>query len=105
VARENLEINGQAISGKPSICEIVDEDLNQISGQYDWVVANIIDGVLIMLQADLKKRVNENGYLLLTGILNERENTFRAEFLFDGFKLIERRELGEWVGFLLQKSE
>lgn len=105
VARENLEINGQAISGKPSICEIVDEDLNQISGQYDWVVANIIDGVLIMLQADLKKRVNNNGYLLLTGILNEREKTFRAEFLFDGFKLIERRELGEWVGFLLKKSE
>jgi ribosomal protein L11 methyltransferase len=121
VARENLEINSHTIalkddaevaahqkdkmsSSKPSICEIVDEDLNQISGQYDWVVANIIDGVLIMLQADLKKRVNKNGYLLLTGILNEREKTFRAEFLFDGFKLIERRELGEWVGFLLQKT-
>jgi ribosomal protein L11 methylase PrmA len=42
--------------------------------------------------------------LILTGILAERENLFRSEFLTDGFREIERRALGEWVGLLWQKT-
>lgn len=98
VARENLEKNNMPRT------RIVDEDLKQIDGQFDFVVANIIDGVLVKLQADLKSRVKKNGYLLLTGILCERDELFRSEFSFEGFQVIGRRTLGEWAGYLLQKN-
>lgn len=98
VARENIKLN--AVEDKVTI---VDEDLAAISGGYDVVVANIIDGVLVKLQQELRARVASRGYLLLTGILDEREEIFLSEFSFAGFRLVERRQLGEWIGFLLER--
>ena len=99
VARENLALNTF------KKVRIIDEDLNKIPGAFGLVIANIIDGVLVRLQNELKPRVGANGYLLLTGILEEREAIFLSEFSFAGFRLVERTQLGEWVGFLLQKEE
>ena len=97
VSRENVRDN------KSRCVSVVDEPLEKISGSFHWVVANIIDGVLVRLQTELKSRVAPRGHLLLTGVLGEREALFREEFLFDGFKILERRSLGEWVGYLLQR--
>ncbi|OFZ17871.1 MAG: hypothetical protein A2Z20_05845 [Bdellovibrionales bacterium RBG_16_40_8] len=98
VARENLLIN------KTAFISVVDEDVSCIHGTYSWVVANIIDGVLVKLQDDLRSRVAPKGYLLLTGILSDRDKIFRSEFSFAEFNLIDRRELGEWVGYLLKRQ-
>lgn len=99
VARENIELN------KCRRTSIVDLPLEKIEGQAHWVVANIIDGVLVQLREGLVARVRPGGYLLLTGILDERDELFRSEFSFEGFELCERRELGEWVGYLLHKID
>jgi len=98
VARENAALNNF------SATRIVESDLAQINEVFGLVVANIIDGVLVRLQNELKVRVTKGGYLLLTGILDERESLFLQEFSFAGFSLIERASLGEWVGFLLRKD-
>ncbi|MCB0350168.1 MAG: 50S ribosomal protein L11 methyltransferase [Bdellovibrionales bacterium] len=98
VARENVNLN------QSQVVKIVDADLSQIPGEFDWVVANIIDGVLVKLQNDLHKRVAPKGFLLLTGILAERDDLFRSEFSFSGFRIVERRTLGEWVGYLLERE-
>jgi ribosomal protein L11 methyltransferase len=66
------------------------------------VVANIIDGVLIRLQEDLRRALAPHGHLILTGILEERDASFRERFSFAGFDLIERAQNGEWVGYLLR---
>lgn len=97
VARENVEINSS------QKVQIVDEDIAKIKNEFNWVVANIIDGVLVKIQATLKSHVKKNGFLLLTGILAEREKIFIDEFLFSGFRCVERRQKGEWLGFLLEK--
>jgi ribosomal protein L11 methylase PrmA len=49
--------------------------------------------------------VGSGGYLLLTGILAEREELFRSEFSFVRFREVERRQLGEWVGILLRQVD
>lgn len=98
VARENL------VKNNTKYIQIVDLELNRIQSEYHWVVANIIDGVLVHLQNDLKMRACVGGFLLLTGILIEREELFLSEFSFQGFVVIKRRVLGEWVGYLLQKE-
>lgn len=98
VSRENVELN------KSNLVKIVDEDVSELAGTYDCVIANIIDGVLVKIQKDLQRIVRPGGYLILTGILAERENLFREEFSPNGFSEIERRSLGEWVGLLWQKT-
>jgi len=97
VARENVELNQSKV-------KIVNDDIAIVMGAFTCVVANIIDGVLVKLQADLKRCVCAGGFLIMTGILEERESLFREEFSFAGFKEVERRQLGEWVGILLQKK-
>jgi ribosomal protein L11 methyltransferase len=98
VSRENVDLN------QSNLVKILDADVSDIHDTYDCVIANIIDGVLVKIQMDLKRIVKPQGYLILTGILAERENLFRSEFLTDGFREIERRALGEWVGLLWQKT-
>lgn len=100
VARSNLEIN------KSENVLIKDEPLNEIKDQFDVVVANIIDGVLIKLKKDLLNRVPLHGHLLVTGILLERDDFFYEKF-FDNepFQVIQRLEKDEWVGYWCQRVE
>lgn len=97
-ARENCELN------KSEHVEIVDQQLDEIRDQYDVVVANIIDGVLIRLQKDLLRTTKPNGYLFLTGILQERDNLFFEKFIeANPLKVIKRIQKEEWVGYWVQK--
>lgn len=99
VARENLAANDS------KKVKVLDEQIDEIFEKYDWVVANIIDGVLVKIQEYLHRAVAPGGLLLLTGILAERENIFRHEFSFSDYKIIERRQMGEWVGYLLERTD
>ena len=96
VARENCELN------EMSRVIIHDYQLESVQTSTDWVIANIIDGVLIRIQEDLMRLTKRR--LLLTGILEEREDVFLKSFSFHkSFKIMERRQQGEWVGFLLER--
>ena len=100
VARENVERN--SIDG----IEIQDLLLEEVRESFDLVVANIIDGVLLQLKSDLCRIMKHDGHLILTGILEERENAFIDEFLQDtDLKIDLRLEKDEWVGFLLSARE
>ncbi len=97
-ARENLELN------KSIATKINDRDISAIArecsatGEYfDLVIANIIDGVLLVLADDLAKSVKQGGTLVLSGILTDREDEFHIEFA-KKTGLIERgrTRMGEW---------
>lgn len=97
-ARENCELN------KSKNVEITDQQVDELREQYDVVVANIIDGVLIRLQKDLLKITKTQGHLFLTGILQERDNTFFDKFIeANPLKVIKRIQKDEWVGYWVQK--
>lgn len=82
---------------------IRDSLLEEVREQYDVVVANIIDGVLIQIQKDLFKICSPEGHLLVTGILKERDNIFFEKFIENNpVKVIRRLEKDEWVGYWLQ---
>jgi ribosomal protein L11 methyltransferase len=96
VARENIERN--QVSG----VEVQDLLLEEVRESFDLVVANIIDGVLLNLKQDLVRVLKYDGKMILTGILEERENQFIDEFLQGTDLKIELRlAKDEWVGFLL----
>ncbi len=97
VAKENVVIN------KCGRTEVLDVQVDKCQKNYDIVIANIIDGVLVKIQKDLIRMVKANGYLVLTGILDERESGFLNKFNFTGFKKLKRIQKEEWVGFLYQR--
>lgn len=94
VARENiLKNNAQNIL-------IVDEAIEDLKGSFDVVVANIIDGVLVRIKSPLLRVVKENGFLIATGILKERDNEFFEDFTAGtNLKVVRRIEKDEWVGY------
>lgn len=96
-ARENVAHNNSKV-------KILDGLIEDIAGEFDLVIANIIDGVLIRLQDHLKAKTRAGGHLVLTGILQERDEQFRQRFSFQGFQLVRRDQKAEWIGYLLKKE-
>lgn len=97
VAQENLIKNNVEKS-----VEITTKQISEIDQQFDWVVANIIDGVLLNIKEDLLKCLKPSGHLILSGILDSRWPQFKQEFVeASGLKLLECKQKGEWVGVLL----
>jgi ribosomal protein L11 methyltransferase len=97
-ARENLELN------KSLAIKIDDRDVSEVAREcqsigleYDLVIANIIDGVLLVLADDLRKTMKAGGTLVLSGILTDREDEFHREFAKKTGLTEQRRvRMGEW---------
>lgn len=100
-ARENLEKN------EAREIEIPNIDLSDINDTFDFVVANIIDGVLLLLRTDLIRVLKPGGTLILSGILSDRQSTFLSEFLAhhkSDLELVEIKSEKEWTAAVLRKK-
>lgn len=79
-------------------------DLENIGSQFDLVIANIIDGILIRLSSDLVRVTKPNGLLVLSGILLENEDRILDTFVEDhNLKIESRLEKEGWVSFLARR--
>lgn len=70
---------------------------------YDVVIANIVADVLVLIAADLKKCLNPNGILILSGIL-----TIHKDKILNKFKQYEVLEIvtkGDWETMVLKRIE
>lgn len=72
------------------------------SKKYDFVVANIIADVILILQNDLKASLNEGGILLLSGILKKYEERIKASF--KELELLKIEEKNDWLSLALIKK-
>lgn len=91
VAHENFELN------KCSDIELDARQVENLTEKFDIVVANIIDGVLVRIQEALKARVNPGGWLVLSGIITEREKDFLEGFKVPGDSWDIRQQQGDWL--------
>lgn len=95
VSQENFEKN-QATN------IVWSEDFSRQDGQWDLIVANIIDGVLLDLKTDFRDHAGPNTNFILSGILHERDDQFIRDFLKDWpLKIHKRLAMKEWVGYWL----
>ncbi|MGE4133431.1 MAG: 50S ribosomal protein L11 methyltransferase [Bdellovibrionales bacterium] len=77
--------------------------VQDLTETFDVVVANIIDGVLVRLQEDLKARVRPGGWLIVSGIIGERESVFLQGFQLPTGRSWQMREAkGDWRLFAVQ---
>jgi ribosomal protein L11 methyltransferase len=91
VARRNLDQNRIGTSVLVS-----NEPLAGISGMYGIVLANILAEELVRLGSELYHRVRPHGFLILSGILAEKEELVRKGFAPFALALLEVTREAEW---------
>lgn len=71
--------------------------------QYDLVLANIIARILIELNEGIFARVKPGGVLVLSGIIENREEETRAIYEQYPLDFIERRQEEDWVSIVYRR--
>ncbi len=100
VARRNARHNHAAHAIRH-----VHGSLPDISGAYDLVLANLLAPILIkMARAGLASRVQRNGLLIASGVLEEQMEEVTEVFKRVGLYVVEVLQRGEWVALVLRKS-
>ena len=99
VARENLAIND--LAERVQCCSTPLESLTE---KYDIILANILAEELVRLAPQLTERLAEEGKLILSGILAEKESLVRNGFSDWPLEYCETRRQGEWVAMLYRKT-
>lgn len=99
-AKENAEIN--EISDKTEF--IVGDLAEKITGKYSVVCANIVADVVIRLLDGVKKYMTENGVLLVSGIIDVRENDVLSAAEKYGFSVTEKVYKDNWCAFALRRK-
>jgi len=69
------------------------------SAPYDLIVANILARPLMALAPETARHAAWGGDLVLSGILASQENMVANAFRAQGFRLIDRKPMSEWVTF------
>ena len=104
-SRENADTNGvgeELILGVGSVQEILD-------GKFKFrkaplVVANILAPVIVRLfDAGMADLIEENGAIILSGILFEQEQSVVEAGQAHGLRMIERRQMGDWVALTMSR--
>jgi ribosomal protein L11 methyltransferase len=102
-ARENAdanEVGDELVLAVGSVGEIK-------SGQFAFnqaplVLANILAPVIVRLfDAGLADLIKEHGAIILSGILQEQEQRVIEAAQAKGLRLIERRQMGDWVALTM----
>lgn len=79
------------------------DNIDSSIGKVDLLVANIIDGVLLKLKPHFLSLCAPTTDIIFSGILEENEKEFTANFLKDtSYRVHQRVQLKEWVGLWLK---
>lgn len=70
--------------------------------KYDVVIANIVADVLVMIHKDLKKCMNDNGILIISGILDKHID--RVLKKFEDLEQIELIHKNEWFSVVFKNK-
>ena len=94
--KENFELN------RENYDKLWEGSIDKAETTYDVVIANIIADVLRFIAKDLKSACKEEGLLILSGILDKKE-----DLVVDSFKeltLVKRTLKDEWVTLAYKKE-
>lgn len=96
VARKNAAANGvkMTFSGlTPS----------KVRGVFPLIAANILAGELTRLAPELSGKLEDGGFLILSGILVEEGESVESVYRAEGLKIFKRYIAGEWTALVFTK--
>ena len=78
--------------------------IDQVRGQFDLVVANIVHDVLLDLAEQLSEKTGTDGHLILSGLIEGSQvRSITATIESKGFQMVEKSTKGEWASLLFVK--
>ena len=100
-AQENGALNGLS---EPEYTILQGDLVDQVSGQYDVVAANIVADAIIARSPQILPFLKPGGVYITSGIIDVREADVRQAFDACRLRILDRRENGGWLCFVLQKA-
>lgn len=100
VAKENVADNG--LSDQIEVRE--GDLLHGTEGKADVIIANIIADIVIMLLQDISQKLNDDGVLLASGIIEERMPDVEAAAQAQGLYVDAVDHRGGWVVMQMKKK-
>ncbi len=97
-ANSNTEKNGFT-----SKINIVLGSVEDVPGQFDLVVANILIDSILAISEELIKRTNPSGTIVLSGIKDEQKHRALSCFAELGYGLEEEYSQKEWVALVFKR--
>ena len=70
---------------------------------YDLIFANILANPLCRLAPDMAKFCQQNGLIILSGILNRQGNRVEHYYFSNGFSRVFVQKLGEWTTIIMRR--
>lgn len=105
IAKENFEVNKiQKEKYDVYFGNIIDDTdfYNKICSQkYDLIAANIVADVIMAMSGVFKKVLENDGLLLVSGIIAERAQEVTQMLIEEGFKIVEFTESEGWAAVTL----
>ena len=100
-ANENAERN----SLDPAKYSFINGNLtDKVSGKFDVIVANIVADIIILFTKDVASYLEDGGVFITSGIVDVREEDVLRAFEENGFYILERHELNNWLCFEVKKK-
>lgn len=104
VSKHHQALNGVSDAASALTCEVGDGFSAQIAIKkkpYELIIANILAGPLIEMSIDVPPLIDENGYIILSGILNEQADDVLSAYEALDLTLKKRYEMSQWTTLLL----
>ena len=96
VCKKNAQINNVQ-------CFFELNTADKINKKFDFVCANILHNILAEIMGDLKNIMKDNAIMVLSGILNEKQQVVLDAVKRENLKLIETMSQDQWVALVVQK--
>ncbi len=97
VAEENAKINNI------KNCTFLHQEIDKLNEQFDFITANILHNVLADIMCDLARIMKDGAKLVLSGILDTKQDIVKDAVLKNNLKIIEIIQKDQWVAIIVQK--
>ena len=98
-AKINAQINKENINFQTASADVLK------SNKYDFVFANILHNVLAEIMGELKRITKTGGKIILSGILEGKEEVVINAVKLNGLKQLEEMKQKEWLAYVVQKED
>ena len=104
VAEANSRANGLAKQVHCVEAAGFDHPDLKAAAPYDLIFANILKGPLIALAPDIMRHNSANGFVILSGILNEQADQVAEVYRGIGYNLIIQNSIVDWTTIVLKNK-
>ena len=98
-------IKNTSLNNAENIECFVSNTPKSIKGQFDIVIANIFEDIIISMKEDITRLTKKGGFALFSGVIIEENFTVQSIFGKLGFKLLKNVFLNDYTTLLFQKGD